>query len=362
MEMILNSKDGFALLRKYRSCVMGFAALCILVFHTWCKIFENTNLWFLENFITRISFFGVDIFFFLSGFSLLFSIQSHSVHKFYKHRFRRLVIPFWSAALMRYALGVGTIWQLLENISGISFYTRNIYSFLWFVPAIATLYLLFPIYYKLFSASAGKTAFTLYLLAFWLLVSIALRNTLRADLYGFTNRIPIFLVGCLAGHLSQQRTYIFSRSVWILLVITLILGLYLSYLTNYQNMPLLVPTPNCCVPNFLITVSVSFLIPKLLELLCNTPLLKLLGSASVRFLSFFGIMTLELYCIQEGLFAIMGPWLLQHFNALMVNVIFFISVTILGIVLWLLQKAVWQLISRLFSVFSRSTSIKDKDI
>ena len=136
-------------------------------------------------------------------FWVVFSIQSHSVLKFYNHRFRRLVIPFLGAALMRYALGVETIWQLLENVSGISFYTKNIYSFLWFVPAIATLYLLFPIYYKLFSASESKTAFTLYFLALWLLVSIALRNTLRADLYGFTNRIPIFLVGCLAGHLSQ---------------------------------------------------------------------------------------------------------------------------------------------------------------
>lgn len=334
---------------------MGFAALCILNFHTWCKMFEHTDLWFLEAFITRIGFFGVDIFFFLSGLGLFFSIQSHSCVKFYYHRFRRLAIPFLTVAMLRYVLNDWTIWQLLRNISGVNFYTFNIYSFLWFVPAVATFYLLFPIYYKIFSASSNKTAFTLSVLVLWLLASIALSDTLRSDLFDFTNRIPIFCVGCLAGYLSQQREYIFNRSIWILLILTLILGLYLSYLTNYRNMPLLVPTPNCCVPNFLITVSISFLMPKSLELLCNIPPLKMIGNALVRFFTFYGIMSLELYCIQEWLFAIMRPWLSQHFNVLMVNVIFFISVSVLGIVLWLIQKTIWKLVEKFFSGFRKST-------
>lgn len=330
---------------------MGFAALNILFFHTWCKIFENTELWFLESFIKRIGFFGVDIFFFLSGFGLFFSIQSHSTLKFYCHRFRRLAIPCLTVALLRYVIEDWSIWQLLGNISGVNFYTKSIYSFLWFIPAIATLYLLFPIYYKLFSASSNKTAFTLYILVLWLLASITLMNTLRGDLYGFTNRLPIFCVGCLMGYLSQQRTYIFNRSIWILLILTLILGLYLSYLTNYQNMPLLVPSPNCCVPNFLITVSISFLMPKGLELLSNIPVLKQIESVLCRFFTLFGVISLELYCIQEWLFSLMRPWLFQHFNALMVNVIFFIIVTALGIVLWLIQKAIWELGAKLFSIF-----------
>lgn len=356
METISNTKDGFTLLRKYRNCLMGFAALCILVFHTWCRVLENTSLWFLEDFITRIGFFGVDIFFFLSGLGLFFSIQSNSVLEFYYHRFRRLVISVLTVALLYYVVDDWTIWELLRNISGINFYTQNIYSFLWFVPAIATLYLLFPIYYKFFSASSNKTAFTLYILVLWLLASIALSDNLRIDLYGFTNRIPIFCVGCLAGYLSQQRTYTFNRSIWILLVLTLILGLYLSYLTTYRSMQLLVPVPDCCVPNFLITVSLSFLIPKGLELLHNTSVLKPIESVLVRFFTFFGIISLELYCIQEWLFALMRPWLFQHFNVLMVNVVFFISVTVLGANLWLLQKTVWKLAAKLFSVLKSSLS------
>lgn len=347
METVVNVNDGFALLRKYRNCLMGFAAFCILIFHTWTYVFEGTVLEFAESFVRRISFFGVDMFFFLSGLGLFFSIQSHSVFRFYYHRFRRLAIPFLAVAFIRYATEDWTAEQLWGSITGISFYTRNIYSFLWFVPAIATLYLLFPIYYRLFSVSSDKKAFTLYVLVIWLLVSLALTdNVLRSDLYDFTNRIPVFCAGCLAGYLSRQGTHIFNRSIWILLVLTLILGLYLSYLTNYRSMPLLVPTPNCCVPTFLIAVSLSFLIPKGLEMLCTVPKLKLLGSALVRFLAFLGMMSLELYCIQAWIFYLMSPWLEQHFSALMINIIFFICIMALGIVLWWIQKSVWKLAER----------------
>lgn len=343
METTFNTKDGFALLKKYRNCLMGFAALCILFFHTWTSMFENTGIWLLENFIKRISFFGVDIFFFLSGLGLFFSIQSHSVLKFYSHRLRRLAIPFLAAALLYYATEDWTIRQLLCNISGVNFYMKDIYSFLWFVPAIATLYLLFPVYYKLFSASSNKTIFTLCVLALWLSASIALSGILREDFYGFTNRIPVFCVGCLAGYLSQQREHTFTWRSWLLLSLALILGLCLSYLTNFRDMPLLVPTPNCCVPNFLIAVSLSFLIPKGLELLHGVPVLKLADSALVRFFAFFGMISLELYSIQEWLFARMRPWLSRYFNALMINILFFAGVTALGTLLWLIQKAVWKL-------------------
>ena len=359
MKITLNTKDGFVLLKKYRSCLMGFAALNILLFHTWCKIFENTKLGFIEKIIKGISFYGVDIFFFLSGLGMFFSIQSHSILRFYYQRFRRLAIPVLISALLRYVTEGWTIWQLLGNISGVNFYLKHINCFLWFIPAIMTLYLIFPIYYKFFSLSSNKTAFTMYILILWLLASIILMDTLRIDLYALTNRIPIFCVGCLMGYLSQQRTYTFNKSIWILLVLTLILGLYLSYLTNFQNMPLLVPVPNSFMPNFLITVSLCFLIPICLELLCTLPILKLIGSALVHFYAFFGIISLELYCIQEWLFALMSPWLFQHFNRLMVNVIFFISVTALGVVLWLIQQAVWKLGARFFSVFRKSTSVEE---
>lgn len=322
---------------------MGFAALWILFFHTWCEIFGGTGLAPLESFVKRIGFCGVDIFFFLSSFGLVFSIRSHSVLKFYYRRFRRLAIPFLAVALLRYVLEGWTFQQLLKNVTGVNFYFDNIYSYLWFVPAIATLYLLFPLYYKLFSASSNQTIFTLCVLIIWLLASIALRDKLRIDLYGFTNRIPIFCAGCLAGHLSLHKTYQFNRSIWILFVLMLILGLYLSYLTNYQNMPLLVPVPNCCVPNFLMAVSISFLIPKGLELLHSISGLKLVAGVLVQFFAFFGMISLEIYCVQEWLFVWIHSWLFGHFHVLIVNAVFFIYVSAAGEILWLIQKPIWKI-------------------
>ena len=42
------------------------------------------------------------------------------------------------------------------------------YSFLWFVPAILTLYLLFPLYYKVYEKAADKTLFTGAMFVLWL--------------------------------------------------------------------------------------------------------------------------------------------------------------------------------------------------
>lgn len=363
MEFILSSKDGFTLLRKYRNCLMGFASLCILFFHTYCKMFADKSFWFWEDYLKQISFFGVDIFFFLSGLGLFFSIQSHSVLRFYYHRFRRLVIPVVIVGLLHYVTDDWTISHLLRNISGINFYTEVIYSFLWFVPAIATLYLIFPLYYRLFSASSNKIAFTMIILVLWFLVSLALSDKLRFDLYGFTNRIPIFCVGCLAGYLSQQRTYVFSRSVWILLILTLILGLYLGYLVIYRDMPLLVLSPDCCMPTFCIAVSISFLLPKSLDLMHNIPVLKPVEGALVRVFGFYGMISFELYCIQEWFFELVGPWLFRNIPvALKINAISFISITVLGIVLWLIQKAFWIFVTKIFSVFRKPTSVNSKDM
>ena len=50
---------------------------------------------------------------------------------------------------------------------------------MWFVPAILTLYLVFPLYWAIFSRAKNKTVFTLTVLVIWLLVSMVLRDRLR---------------------------------------------------------------------------------------------------------------------------------------------------------------------------------------
>ena len=143
----MKEQNGLYLISKYRGAIMGAAALWILFFHEWQPIFGDVPyLSFAEKFLKRIGFCGVDIFLLLSGIGLTFSIGKTGVGMFYYKRFKRLAFPFLGMAVLRGILEGWSFSAFWKNVSGVHFYTKSMYSFLWFVTAIATLYLLFPLY------------------------------------------------------------------------------------------------------------------------------------------------------------------------------------------------------------------------
>lgn len=152
---------GLDLISKYRGAIMGFAALWILFFHEWVTLFVNNQVGVnIEGYLKRIGFCGVDIFLLLSGIGLTFAIRKGNVLTFYYRRIKRILLPFLVMAIIRCALEKWPIIEFWKNISGINFYTKSIYSFLWFVPAILTLYLFFPWYYKLFTKTKKPVLFS----------------------------------------------------------------------------------------------------------------------------------------------------------------------------------------------------------
>lgn len=69
---------------KYRTAVMGFAALWIMFFHEGMVLyFSNPLLYNLERFVKKTGFAGVDIFLLLSGMGLVYAIQKESIPYFY---------------------------------------------------------------------------------------------------------------------------------------------------------------------------------------------------------------------------------------------------------------------------------------
>lgn len=81
--------------------------------------------------------------------------------------------------------------------------------------------------------------FTIGAILLWLVLSMVLN--IRLDLYGFTNRIPIFLIGILIGWLCKHRKNEWGNGAYVTFFVMFVLGIYLAWQTNMKGMEILVP-------------------------------------------------------------------------------------------------------------------------
>lgn len=342
---------------------MGFAALWILVFHEWVPMFDRwPRIAMAENYLQRIGFCGVDIFLFLSGMGMVYSIgKSDSLPVFYYKRIKRILFPFLFVALLRCVTESWPAVEFWKNISGFNFYGKDMYTFLWFVPMIMTFYLLFPFYYKFFAGSSNKFLFTCGALMLWLIGTLYVRTTLREDLFGFTNRIPIFLIGIFAGWLFQNKEVIFDRLVWGVLILMYVLGGYLAYLSCFRGMYLLVPVSECCIPNILMAVSLSFLIPGALYLISEKWRVRAVGRAFSGILSFYGMFTLEFYCVQEWLGGKIISAMREDYSRWKINIAVLAGVTATAFAIHFMSHYFWKLLEHIVGMIKRAFSDHGKE-
>lgn len=344
--------EGFTLISKYRAAIMGFAALWILFFHEWAQVTIKAVPNHIETRFVRFGYGGVDIFFLLSGIGLTYAINKTNLLGFYYRRLKRLILPFLTIAFIRMHLENWSMDGLLDNITGRGFYKISIYCFLWFVPAIVTFYILFPIYWKIFKF-VGPYVTTTAALLIWLLWSLSVKDTLRGDLFGFTNRIPVFLIGILFGYLTQTRKNLkFKRRYYLPIALIFVLGLRFLNLTNFENYFLLVPTSNCCVPTLLVAVSLPFLMAKTLnELECHKGFC-VVGHILAGILKWFGGFSLELYCLQEWFANTVVPGMREKgWTNLKIDLVLFALIIAISFAASIVFKYFWKLIEWPFNKF-----------
>ena len=293
------SSDLFAAISAHRRCIMGVAAVFIYIFHKHSQIFQSGYLATLESCGKKVLFLGVDIFMLLSGLGLTYAIRKQKLVPFWLRRLKRIALPFLLTGAVVAFMEHWDAATVFGNLSGWNFYAKSVYSFLWFFPAIATLYLLFPLYHTLFQRSKAPFVFTGIVLCVWLLASMLLADPLRAvdrlDLYAFTNRIPVFLIGVLFGEIAQTRTIWVTWLVRVLIVLIGAVGFYLEYKTLFKWTALLVPHAQCCIPTLLIAVSLVFICAWIFDLLSRVRV----GRWIRRIFDLLGVISLELYAAQR---------------------------------------------------------------
>ena len=197
-------------LSTYRSQLMGIAIIWIMLFHSGIDApepFLLRSLWYL--FVSFGGGIGVDIFFILSGFGLVYSASKLTNNsQWWSWEWKRMirVLPsYLIVAIFAYSIqGRVNIYNILQ----LNFFIDGIRDF-WFIPAIVLCYLGFPFLYML-SQKIGmrKVCGVTMLLSIALYCSVFyLSPEYYKKLEVFLLRIPCFILGVYWGYLCKERLY-----------------------------------------------------------------------------------------------------------------------------------------------------------
>lgn len=321
---------------------MAFSAIQILVFHLWIYLFNGNPI---ERFIKETAYLGVDIFFFVSGYSLA-KYKIDNYFKFLVLRFKSVYLKFiFFAAIMALLLN-GNLFRFLRVVSGIELIKKGGGAFLWFLPAIMLFYIVFPIFQRI--DLRNRSFGVLITLLLWVVVAITIsRLTSYTAMFIYWNRIPVFLLGYysffLQNYIDQNDFGIFKRfreSITLRIVIGSLLsiaGFVIIFFGAYKN-KLQWPI---CDGFYLLVIPASLGLILLIDLVPATSIIKLIGDS-----------TLEIYALQMIFgYNIANALLKATGNRLITNIVTILVVIILGIAVQLL----WKL------CFNRKSLYKDKN-
>lgn len=163
--------------------------------------------------IMNIGYGGVDIFLFLSGFGLYFSLSKKgtSLSQYYKKRFCRILPEFWLFLVVTYIISmdfdIHSFWNLICQATTIGYWIPFVPYTLWYISCILFFYTIFPIYFKLFQKYGFKIPLIIEIAGFILIAIYAIvmvfyfNNVNRGgNLILTIARIPIFFIGAIWGY------------------------------------------------------------------------------------------------------------------------------------------------------------------
>ena len=164
------------------------AAFQILFFHLWAPITSTQ----IEQFVLKTAYVGVDMFFFLSAYSL--AGREIDYVPFLKDRVLKLYAKFAFFVLIMalFSKSFGVI-RAVKSLMFIEFFQKGGGAFLWFIPAILIFYAVYPLFLKWNSRFK-----VIWVLLIWLVAGVFSEHVLSyTAVFIFTNRIPVILAGYL---------------------------------------------------------------------------------------------------------------------------------------------------------------------
>lgn len=183
-----NNTTFLDLLSKYRTGIMGIAMISIILFH---QKFITTGC--VYEFFYKTGHWGVDVFLFVSGMGLTYSLNKNSIKQFYINRAKRLIIPCAICGVLRIGLVVcGWDALIVANDTWILLLTcLN----LWFIYALCYYYPLAPLIYKLIKKYGIIVFIIISAVCFFNKIPFAEYKYAIRTLSFVVGRLPVFVFG-----------------------------------------------------------------------------------------------------------------------------------------------------------------------
>ncbi len=216
-----------------RDLLFGLATLMVVLFHSYINIktaLPSTPL--LASILSVIRGHcnkGVDMFLFMSGIGLFYSMSNNpKLRDFYKKRATRILPALFIVAALWFAYdkpeGIG---GYFSDVFFVTFFTDGVRNF-WYFILIIFLYAAYPLIHKLYQKTGffGMLGSVIGVIA----INYILMKT-APTFYGHTEialtRIPVFLLGAWAGKFVKEGKTI--SWLWIALSVVGIIGIYVFY-------------------------------------------------------------------------------------------------------------------------------------
>lgn len=300
---------------KNKKTVMAVSALLILVYHLWINTFNNE----IENGLKQISFIGVDMFFFVSGFSLAKRVIT-DYKGFVLSRFKAIYVRFILYAAIAFFVMKWSVVRLFQVVLGIELFVKGGGAFLWFLPAIMLVYIFFSIFQRKDLKSRRVTL--LVGLVGWIIIALAAYQiTGYRALYILWNRIPVFLLGYYWNVIITDSSVKPLWDKWIVKMavggLFLVIGIFPVY-RYAMKMRLQTPIPDMF---YIAAIPLTLGCVILLDFIPENKIIKMIGSS-----------TLEMYALQMIFGYKISNILIRNVdNVLVVNISTIAVITIMAI-------------------------------
>lgn len=202
---------------------MAISAILILIYHLWINI---TNLE-IEIYLRQICVIGVDIFFFISAYTIGKSDINYK--NFIANRFKKIYLVFFIFSVIGAFYFNWSLKKFFNVIFGFELMKSGGGAFLWFIPGIMLVYLILPLMKKLDIRFPKITPFILFIIYMLVVVIISIFSDYNA-LFILINRIPIILIGYYFARYDIFNKLNKNKMIyWGLAIISTIGGIIISY-------------------------------------------------------------------------------------------------------------------------------------